>query len=380
MRRRPRCARSGSRSARPATSPCGRPTSPPCRSPATATPSAPRRPSPSSCRSCVRWQHRLTYYRAALARRQPVLAGLRCIHRYEGPWNAVSDSSPTYYGGLQMDRSFEQAYGDDVLAAHAGADAERLVAARPADGRHARLSQRRLHPVAEHGCGLRPALARPVAAPADADRRRRRIGACAASRPDERWGCGCGRPDRRGRVWRRRAFRRPRRVRGDVGTHVVVGSRCPPPLWGSGPRLSPRIRAAGPPRDRLGDPAPRRRRGRLPGAAGDRDPRVVEPRCGAVVDGAAAAAVAEPSRQPGRCRSPPSRVADGCHYSAAFTVPAGIGPGQIPDRGAPGGRPQHGQPAAALVHGARRAGRPGGARHGLGPARSAIRPPGTDRS
>ena len=72
----------------------------------------------------IRWQHRLTYYRAALARRQPVLAGLRCIHRYEGPWNAVSDSSPTYYGGLQMDRSFEQAYGDDVLAAYGGTDAD----------------------------------------------------------------------------------------------------------------------------------------------------------------------------------------------------------------------------------------------------------------
>jgi hypothetical protein len=72
----------------------------------------------------LRWQHRLTYYRAALARRQPVLDGLRCIHQYEGPWNAVSDSSPTYYGGLQMDRAFERAYGDDVLSAHAGADAD----------------------------------------------------------------------------------------------------------------------------------------------------------------------------------------------------------------------------------------------------------------
>ena len=72
----------------------------------------------------VRWQHRLRYYRAALARRQPALDGLRCIHGYEGPWNAVSDSSPTYYGGLQMDRSFEQAYGADVLTAHAGADAD----------------------------------------------------------------------------------------------------------------------------------------------------------------------------------------------------------------------------------------------------------------
>lgn len=71
----------------------------------------------------VRWQHLSSYYRAALARRQPVLAGLRCIHHYEGAWNAVSDSSPTYRGGLQMDRAFERAYGSDVLAAHAGRDA-----------------------------------------------------------------------------------------------------------------------------------------------------------------------------------------------------------------------------------------------------------------
>jgi hypothetical protein len=72
----------------------------------------------------VRWQGRLHRYRAALARRQPALAGLRCIHHYEGAWNAVSDSTPAYYGGLQMDRAFERAYGSDVLTAHAGADAD----------------------------------------------------------------------------------------------------------------------------------------------------------------------------------------------------------------------------------------------------------------
>lgn len=72
----------------------------------------------------ARWQQRLGHYRAALARRRPVLAGLRCIHRSEGAWNAVSDSAPTYHGGLQMDRPFERAYGSDVLAAHDGADAD----------------------------------------------------------------------------------------------------------------------------------------------------------------------------------------------------------------------------------------------------------------
>jgi hypothetical protein len=57
----------------------------------------------------LRWQHRLRSYRAALQRRQPALGGLRCIHHYGGAWNVVSDSVPTYYGGLQMDRSFERA-------------------------------------------------------------------------------------------------------------------------------------------------------------------------------------------------------------------------------------------------------------------------------
>ena len=73
----------------------------------------------------LRWQHRLRYYRAALQRRQPALDGLRCIHQYEGAWDAVSDSVPAYYGGLQMDRSFERTYGYDVLAARHGRDANR---------------------------------------------------------------------------------------------------------------------------------------------------------------------------------------------------------------------------------------------------------------
>jgi hypothetical protein len=36
----------------------------------------------------------------------------RCIQRYEAAWN--DDGSP-YYGGLQMDLSFQRAYGSDLL-------------------------------------------------------------------------------------------------------------------------------------------------------------------------------------------------------------------------------------------------------------------------
>ena len=35
-----------------------------------------------------------------------------CIHRYEGAWN---DPNPPYYGGLQMDLSFQRTYGGALL-------------------------------------------------------------------------------------------------------------------------------------------------------------------------------------------------------------------------------------------------------------------------
>jgi hypothetical protein len=41
---------------------------------------------------------------------------LLCIHGGEGAWNAVSDTIPTYYGGLQMDMSFMHTYGPEFYA------------------------------------------------------------------------------------------------------------------------------------------------------------------------------------------------------------------------------------------------------------------------
>ena len=50
--------------------------------------------------------------RAAAATRQaqhpPQLHGWLCIHRYEGSW---TDSGSPYWGGLQMDLSFQRTYG-----------------------------------------------------------------------------------------------------------------------------------------------------------------------------------------------------------------------------------------------------------------------------
>jgi hypothetical protein len=37
-----------------------------------------------------------------------IVRGLLCIHHYEGSW---SDPGSPYWGGLQMDLSFQQAYG-----------------------------------------------------------------------------------------------------------------------------------------------------------------------------------------------------------------------------------------------------------------------------
>ena len=36
-----------------------------------------------------------------------------CIHHFEGAWN---DPNPPYYGGLQMDLSFQRRYGDGLLS------------------------------------------------------------------------------------------------------------------------------------------------------------------------------------------------------------------------------------------------------------------------
>jgi len=61
---------------------------------------------------------RLWRSRAASAHKQfvagpPHLSQWRCIHRFEGPWNAATGNG--YYGGLQMDYSFMRTYGGHLL-------------------------------------------------------------------------------------------------------------------------------------------------------------------------------------------------------------------------------------------------------------------------
>jgi hypothetical protein len=53
------------------------------------------------------------------SRRPPRLAAWLCIHHYEGAW---SDSGAPYWGGLQMNLSFQQRYGAWLLRTKGTAD------------------------------------------------------------------------------------------------------------------------------------------------------------------------------------------------------------------------------------------------------------------
>jgi hypothetical protein len=62
------------------------------------------------------WVRNLWHRRALRARRQaanpPHRSGWLCIQRHEGAWK---DPNPPYYGGLQMDISFQRTYGRELL-------------------------------------------------------------------------------------------------------------------------------------------------------------------------------------------------------------------------------------------------------------------------
>jgi hypothetical protein len=62
---------------------------------------------------------RLAQQARVLAQHPPHRRAWLCIHRYEGAWN---DPNPPYYGGLQMDVSFQRAYGRTVFRRKGTAD------------------------------------------------------------------------------------------------------------------------------------------------------------------------------------------------------------------------------------------------------------------
>lgn len=61
--------------------------------------------------------------KAALRKRQaqnpPRMNAWLCINRFEAPWN---DPQPPYYGGLQMDLSFQQTYAPELVRSKGTAD------------------------------------------------------------------------------------------------------------------------------------------------------------------------------------------------------------------------------------------------------------------
>lgn len=102
-----------------------------------------------------RWVLRLWQGRAARARtrarRPPHLQAWLCIHHYEGAWN---DPRPPYYGGLQMDLAFQQAYGAELLRRKGTADRWTPLEQMWAAERAHRRRGFRPWPSAARACGL----------------------------------------------------------------------------------------------------------------------------------------------------------------------------------------------------------------------------------
>jgi hypothetical protein len=70
-------------------------------------------------RRLVLWRRRVTETRRRFLAGPAHHSAWLCIHRYEGAW---SDGSPPYYGGLQMDLSFQRSYGTVLLRQKGTAD------------------------------------------------------------------------------------------------------------------------------------------------------------------------------------------------------------------------------------------------------------------
>src|SRR2546423_11235830 len=81
------------------------------------------------------WKTRATRMQR-LALNPPHKSEWLCIHRYEGRW---SDAEAPYYGGLQMDLTFQRHYGGYLLSSQGTAEhsspLEQMLVAQPAHRR-----------------------------------------------------------------------------------------------------------------------------------------------------------------------------------------------------------------------------------------------------
>lgn len=72
-----------------------------------------------SLRICNKNLKKYTYHTSVVSAASGVIAGLLCIHSHEGSW---SDPGSPYWGGLQMDLSFQETYGPEFLRRWGTAD------------------------------------------------------------------------------------------------------------------------------------------------------------------------------------------------------------------------------------------------------------------
>jgi hypothetical protein len=78
-----------------------------------------RASSPQAARNLAQMWHERWIAASRLAHHPPQLRVWNCIHHYEGSWN---DPNAPYWGGLQMDYSFQSAYGGWFLKHKGTAD------------------------------------------------------------------------------------------------------------------------------------------------------------------------------------------------------------------------------------------------------------------
>jgi Transglycosylase-like domain len=78
-----------------------------------------RRSNETQARILSTWRNRTTRVRRA-AYNPPHEREFRCIHRHEGPWDANTGNG--YYGGLQMDLTFQRQYAPRRLRKKGTAD------------------------------------------------------------------------------------------------------------------------------------------------------------------------------------------------------------------------------------------------------------------
>lgn len=89
--------------------------------------------------------------KASVGHTDYVTSGLLCIHQYEGAWN---DPGAPYYGGLQMDWNFMQAYGAAFLRRWGTADHWPIYAQLQAGRRGYQVQGWNAWPTTARMCGL----------------------------------------------------------------------------------------------------------------------------------------------------------------------------------------------------------------------------------